>query len=440
MNRTPFAERRREFLQRMQPGVAVFASAPVRQRNHDVEHEYRQDSDFFYLTGFDEPESWCVLSPGHRRHEYVLFVRPRDREKEIWNGYRAGVEGAIQQYGAEMAYTNDQLEEILTEMLQDAPALYFSLQKYPETDGRILAIVEQVRKKHKLGIYPPSQIIDPREMLSEMRLVKKEGDLECLTRAVEISAKAHTAAMKWTAPGKHEYQIQAVLEYVFREAGSMRNGYQCIVGSGPNACILHYRENTRQMQDGDLLLVDAGAEFGYYTGDITRTYPVNGRFTPEQKAVYEAVLSVQKLAIDRARAGNTIMSVHEFTVRKITEAMVDLGILSGSVDQLIENKDYEKYYMHRTGHWLGMDVHDAGRMKRNGSWRALEPGMVMTVEPGLYIPPDDEHERFRGIGVRIEDDVLITADGPRVLSSACPKEVSELESIVGSRAKEMVFL
>ena len=426
-------------MSRMTGGIAVFSSAPVRHRNHDVEYEYRQDSDFYYLTGFEEPDSFCVLAPGHRRHEYVLFVRPRDREKETWNGYRAGVEGAIQNFGAEMAYTNDQLEEMLTEMLQNAPALYYSLNKHPETDQRIFRILEAVRAKYRIGIHPPSQIIDPRDTLSEMRLLKNEADLDLLRRAVEISAEAHVAAMKAAAPHKHEYEIQAVLEYVFRTGGARRNGYQCIVGSGPNACILHYRENTRRMEDGDLLLVDAGAEYGYYTGDITRTYPVNGKFSPEQKAVYEVVLDVQKRAILQARAGNTITAVHEFTLRALTEGMLSLDLLTGGLEENLEKENYQKYYMHRTSHWLGMDVHDAGRYKSADGWRVLEPGMVLTIEPGLYISPQDEHTRFAGIGVRIEDDVLVTAAGPQVLSAACPKEAAQLEEIVGSRRSDKPF-
>lgn len=421
-------------MSRMSGGIAIFPSAEVFHRNHDVEHEYRQDSNFYYLTGFEEPDSVCVLAPGHRRHEYVLFVRNRDREKEVWNGYRAGVEGAIQQHGAEMAYTNDQLDEMLTEMLQNAPALYYSLNVNPEMDHRIFRILETVRSKYRIGIHPPSHIIDPREILSEMRLIKTEADIQVLNQAVQISARAHIAAMKMAAPGKHEYEIQAVLEYVFRTGGSMRNGYQCIVGSGPNACILHYRENTRRMAAGELLLVDAGAEYGYFTGDITRTYPISGRFSPEQKAIYELVLDVQKRAIEKARPGNSIMSIHQFTLRALTEGILTLGLLSGSVDENIENEAYQKYYMHRTSHWLGMDVHDAGRYKTGEVWVPLEPGMVLTVEPGLYIAPDDEHTAFRGIGVRIEDDVLVTPEGPRVLSRNCPKEVADLEALVGTMA------
>lgn len=432
--REMFERRRKEFMEKMNGGVAIFGSTPVYIRNGDVDHEYRQDSDFYYLTGFEEPESICVLAPGNAKHEFLLFVRPRDREKEIWNGYRAGVEGAMQNFGAEMAYTIDRLEEMLPEILYNAPTLYFPLNKYPEWDKRILACVDKVKHLHRQGIYPPGAIVDPSLILAEMRLMKKPDELQILQHAVEISAQSHIAAMKATAPNKFEYEIQAILEYGFRSKGCLRNGYSSIVGSGPNSCILHYINNNRQMQAGDLLLIDAGAEFGYYTGDITRTFPVSGKFTPEQKAVYEVVLEAQLKGIDSSRRGNTFMQVHEMTVRNLTQGMVSLGLLTGSVDQNIEEEHYKKYFMHRTSHWLGIDVHDAGRYKHNGDWRALEPGMVLTIEPGIYIAPDDEHEAFRNIGVRIEDDVLITAEGPVVLSASCPKTVRELESVVGQNA------
>ena len=419
-------------MQKMQGGIAVFAAAPMRNRNSDVDHEYRQDSDFFYLTGFDEPESFCVLAPGNQKHEYLLFVLPRDKEKETWTGVRAGVEGAIQQFGAEMAHTTDKLEEILTELLQNAPALHYSLNKYPESDRRIFAALDSVRAKGRAGIYAPSRIIDPWETLSEMRLYKKLDELEALQRAVDISVRAHSAAMKATAPGRFEYEIQAVLEYAFRASGSQRNGYPSIVGSGSNTCILHYTRNNRKLQDGDLILIDAGAEFDYYTADITRTYPANGKFTSAQRAVYELVLEAQKKAITHMRPGITWMQVHSLTVGTLTQGMISLGLLQGRLDENLENENYKKYYMHRTGHWLGLDVHDAGRYRKTETWSVLEPGMVMTVEPGLYIPPDDENKTFRGIGVRIEDDVLITKDDPRVLSAACPKEIDDLEAIVGT--------
>ena len=266
-----------------------------------------------------------------------------------------------------------------------------------------------------------------------MRLVKQPEELEMFRKAVDISAKAHLEAMKTTSPGKFEYEIQAVLEYVFRTNGSRRNGYPCIVGSGPNTCILHYNENNRQMQAADLLLVDAGAEYEYYTGDITRTYPVNGKFSSEQRAVYEVVLNAQKKAIDAVRPGVTFMQVHSMAVSELTGGLISVGLLSGTVEENIESEAYKKYYLHRTGHWLGMDVHDVGRYKKEDQWRTLQPGMVLTVEPGLYINEEDEHERFRNIGIRIEDDVLVTENDPIILSAACPKQIQDLEAIVGTR-------
>ncbi len=432
MDQNIFSRRRSEFMQKMEGGIAVFCSAPTRNRNSDVDFEFRQDSDFYYLTGFEEPESYCVLAPGNQKHEYLLFVLPRDREKETWTGIRAGVEGAIQTFGAEMAYTNDRLEDVLTELLQNACALHYSLNRYPEADRKIFAVLDHVRAKGRAGIYPPSKIIDPSETLAEMRLHKKADELDALQQAVNISVRAHSVAMKATAAGRFEYEIQALLEYVFRSGGSQRNGYPSIVGSGPNTCILHYTQNSRKLQDGDLLLIDAGAEFDYYTADITRTYPVNGRFTPEQREIYELVLDAQKKAIAAMKPGTTWMQVHSITVRNLTQGMLSLGLLHGTLEENLENEHYKKYYMHRTGHWLGLDVHDAGKYKQTDTWRVLEPGMVMTVEPGLYVPPDDESSRFRGIGIRIEDDVLITENGPKVLSENCPKEIDDLEAMVGT--------
>lgn len=422
-------------MRRLQSGsIAIFAAAPVRVRNGDVEYEYRQDSDFYYLTGFEEPESICVLLPGHSKYEYVLFVRQRDREKETWTGVRAGVEGAIQSYGAEMAHPIGKLDEILPEFLQNATALYYQLNRNRELDLKILAMIDFVRQRYRSGIYPPSQLVDPSRILEEMRAIKSPEELTSIRKAVEISAQAHVAAMKATRPGMHEYEIQAVLEYVFRSNGSLRNGYPSIVGSGPNACILHYTSNNRMMQDGDLLLVDAGAEFDYYTGDITRTYPVNGKFTGEQRAVYEVVLNAQKKAIYAARPGINIAQVHAMAVEALTEGMLELGLLTGTMSEILQTQGYTKYYLHRTSHWLGMDVHDAGVYKTGDQWRMLEPGMILTVEPGIYVGNDDT-SRFRNIGVRIEDDILVTEGEPVVLSAACPKEIHEIESLVGSGSK-----
>jgi Xaa-Pro aminopeptidase len=434
MDQQIFANRRQEFMRQMQPGsIAVFAAAPVHVRNGDVEYEYRQDSDFYYLTGFEEPESLCLLMPGHAKYEYVLFVRQRDKEKETWTGRRAGVEGAIQNYRAEMAHAITKLDEILPEFLQNASALYYQINKQKELDSKILAMIDFVRQRYRSGIYPPSLLVDPSRILEQMRAIKSSEEIQALQKAAEISARGHKAAMEATRPGIHEYEIQAALEYVFRSSGSTRNGYPSIVGSGPNACILHYTTNNRMMQDGDLLLVDAGAEFDYYTADITRTYPVSGKFSGEQQALYEVVLNAQKKAIYVARPGVNIAQVHAIAVEALTEGMLDLGLLSGTLKENLENQSYTKYYLHRTSHWLGMDVHDTGVYKTGDQWRMLEPGMVLTIEPGIYVN-EAEESRFRNIGIRIEDDILVTEDEAVVLSAACPKEVHELEALIGTKA------
>jgi Xaa-Pro aminopeptidase len=313
--------------------------------------------------------------------------------------------------------------------------LYYSLNRFPEMDQKLFKILDYVKQFHRTGVYPPSQIIDPSELISEMRLYKKAEDVQVLQKAIDISVQGHVAAMKSVAAEKYEYEIQAILEYVFRSHGSVRNGYPCIVGSGPNTCILHYNNNNRQMKEGDLVLVDAGAELDYYTGDITRTYPVNGTFTPEQRDVYELVLHAQKKAIEACKPGNSHHFVHEVATLALTEGMIHFGLLKGSVEENIENENYKKYYLHRTGHWLGMDVHDSGKYRIAQQWRTLEKGMVTTVEPGLYISAEAEQVPFRNIGIRIEDDVLITQEGPRVLSSDCPKEIKDLESVLGTNTK-----
>lgn len=427
-----FEQRRKRFMSQMRDGVAIFFAAPVRQRNNDVDYDYRQDSDFYYLTGFEEPESVCVLAPSNPVQQYTLFVLPRDPEKETWTGIRNGVEGAIKNFGANRAYTINELYDVLPQFLQNNERLYYSINRNPEADKIIFKSIDQIRELHRSGIYPPNEIVDPFEILSEMRLMKTPDDLEVLQKAIDLSVKGHLAAMKAAKPGKFEYEIQAVIEYVFRSGGSTRNGYPCIVGSGPSTCILHYTTNNRQMSDGDLLLIDAGAEFGYFTGDVTRTYPVNGRFSPEQKAVYEIVLEAQKNAIQMVRPGNTFMQVHEVATEILTAGLVSLGLLKGTTNENIEKEEYKKYFMHRTSHWLGMDVHDVGKYRKNGDWRVLQEGMVLTIEPGVYIGANDDAEKFRNIGIRIEDDVLVTAEGPSVLSKACPKEVSDLENLIGS--------
>jgi Xaa-Pro aminopeptidase len=430
--RNQINQRREEFMQRIAGGVAIFPAAPTAIRNSDVEHEYRQDTDFYYLTGFEEPNAVAVLAPDHPEHRFVLFVQPKDREREVWTGWRAGEEGALRDYGADAAHTIDKLDEELFKLAEKADRIYYRFASDPSFDLRLIGLMRRFQRERQRNGVGPSAVIDPAEILHEMRLKKSEEDLESLRRAVDISAEGHLAALRALRPGAYEYEIEAVLRYVFRKHGSPRPGYPPIVASGPNATVLHYTTNDRRIEDGDLLLIDAGTEFGYFTGDITRTYPAGGSFSEEQAAVYSLVLEAQSEAIRAIRPGATFMEPHERALRVLTEGLVRLGLLGGDVDKLIEEEAYKKFYMHRTSHWLGMDVHDAGPYKVADEWRKLEPGMVLTVEPGIYIATDldDVDPRYLGIGVRIEDDVLVTEGGNEVLSARVPKTIEEIEGIM----------
>lgn len=425
-----FAERRRRLLEAMEDGVAVFPSAPLAIRNHDVEHPYRQDSDLYYLTGFCEPESLLLLTNRHEEHRTVLFVRPRKREREIWDGPRAGVEGAVSDFGADIAFPIEELGSRLPDYLGNAKQLHYRLAQNAETDAKIFDCLNQLRRGARRGVCAPETIVDPSVHLHEMRLTKSEAELRTMREAAAITTEAHLHAMRVARPGMHEYEIDAELLHVFRKHGSERPAYESIVGSGPNATILHYRAGNRVMREGELVLIDAGCEYGYYASDVTRTFPVGGKFSPEQRAVYEVVLRAQLAAIDAVEPGNTLEKIHEVAVRTLAEGLVDIGLLEGDVDTLVEEKKYEPYYMHRTSHWLGMDVHDVGRYYVDGEHRPLEPGFVLTVEPGLYIATDaqDVDARWRGIGVRIEDDVVVTATGCDVLTAGIPKETDHVEA------------
>jgi Xaa-Pro aminopeptidase len=418
-------------MKRIRGGAAIFPSAPTAIRNNDVEHEYRQDTDFYYLTGFEEPNAVAVLAPDNEEHRFVLFVQPKDREREVWTGWRAGEEGAKRDYGADAAFTLDKLDEELPKLVGKAEKIYYRFGD-PLFDGRVADFMRKSQRERQRNGVGPKAIIDPAEMLHEMRLIKAGDDLELLRRAVDISCEGHMAAVRALRPAMYEYEIEAVLRYVFRKNGSPRMGYPPIVASGPNATVLHYTTNNRRIEEGDLLLIDAGTEFGYYTGDITRTYPAGGSFTQDQSAVYQVVLDAQAAAIEAVRPGATFIEPHDAAVRVLTEGMIRLGLLKGEVDKLIEDGGYKKFYMHRTSHWLGMDVHDAGPYKVADEWRKLEPGMVLTIEPGLYIAEDAEDidPRYLGIGVRIEDDVLVTEDGNEVLSARVPKTVEEIEGLM----------
>lgn len=419
-------------MQRIGGGAALFPSAPTALRNADVDHEYRQNSDLYYLTGFEEPNSVAVLVPDHPEHKFVLFVQPKDPEREVWTGRRVGAEGAVSIYGADAAHTIDKLGEELPKLIGKADSIYYRFGSDPTFDERLIGWMRQFQRQRQRNGVGPRAIIDPAEILHEMRLIKSGEDLQLLRRAVDITCEGHLEAMRAIRPGAYEYEIEAILRYVFRRHGSPRPGYQPIVASGANATTLHYTTNNRRIEDGDLVLIDAGTEFGYYTGDVTRTTPANGRFTREQATIYQIVLDAQTDAINAIKPGATFNEPHDRAVRVLTEGLVRLGLLEGDVEAIIKEEKHKKFYMHSTSHWLGMDVHDAGPYKVADEWRKLEPGMVMTVEPGIYIAEDAEgvDPRYRGIGIRIEDDVLVTAEGYEVLSASVPKGIEEVERFI----------
>ncbi len=419
-------------MNRISSGIAIFPAAPTFLRNGDVEHEYRQDTDFYYLTGFEEPGAIAVLAPEHPEHKFVLFVQPKDREREVWTGWRAGDEGAKRDYGADAAFTIDKLDEELPKLAAKANSIYYRFGSDPTFDERLIGWMRRFQRERQRNGTGPNAVIDPAEILHEMRLVKTDEELQLLRRAIDITCDGHLTAMRSLRPMTYEYELEAALLYVFRKNGSPRAGYPTIVASGPNATILHYTTNTRRIKEGDLVLIDAGTEFGYYTGDVTRTLPASGTFTEDQETIYNIVLKAQMEAINLVRPGATFIEPHERALRVLVEGMVEVGLLEGDVDTLIKEEKYKKFYMHRTSHWLGMDVHDAGPYKVADEWRRLAPGMVMTIEPGIYIAEDaeDVDPRYRGIGVRIEDDVLVTENGCEVLSARVPKTIEEIEGLM----------
>jgi Xaa-Pro aminopeptidase len=424
-----FRERRDRLLSSMPSGVLVVFATPTAIRNNDVEHEYRQSSDLFYLTGFDEPDTVLVLSAVAEKEKLVLFVRPRDPERETWDGRRVGVEGAVRDFGADAAYPIAELAARLPELLLGATELHYSLGRHREQDDVLLTALEGARRRGRRGAIYPTRFVDAEVVLHEQRLFKTAEELDTMRRAASISAEAHVAAMKSAKPGVNECEIDALFRGIFRKHGCERPAYEPIVGSGPNATILHYRRNNRVMNDGELLLIDAGCELDYYASDVTRTFPVNGRFSPEQRQIYDIVLAAQDRAIDKAKAGATLDEVHLASAEVITRGLIALGLVEGPLEDALEEQRYKTYYMHKCSHWLGMDVHDVGAYYRAGKARPLEPGMVLTVEPGIYV---GEHatgaaERYRGIGVRIEDDVLVTEAGNEVLTAQIPRTVDAVE-------------
>ncbi|MDE0286098.1 MAG: aminopeptidase P N-terminal domain-containing protein, partial [Gammaproteobacteria bacterium] len=396
-----------------------------------VAFRYRPDSDFFYLTGFAEPEAVLGLIPGRNQGEFILFCRERDPEQEVWHGSRAGLEGACNDFGADDAYPITDMDDILPGLLENRERIYYTMGNDIAFDQRVLGWVNQVRGKIRTGVHAPEEFISLNHILHDMRLYKSRYEISKLRDAATISAKAHVRAMKACRPGMMEYQVEAELLHEFMRRGAFSPAYPSIVGSGANSCVLHYIDNTREMKDGDILLIDAGAEYEGYASDVTRTFPVSGRFSDLQRAVYEVVLAAQLAAIDAVRPGNHWNQPHDSAVEVLTEGLVALGILKGSAQTLIEKEDYKRYFMHKTGHWLGMDVHDVGDYKLGNEWRMLEPGMALTVEPGLYFPPQKGlAKKWWNIGVRIEDDVLVTKSGHEVLSRDAPKSIPEIEALM----------
>lgn len=416
-------------------GVAIFVAQPEQHRSHDTNYPYRASSEVLYLSGFAEPEAVLVLVPGHEDGDFVMFVRDRDPTKEQWDGRRAGTAGAEDNYGADRAYTISQIDEILPTYLEGRSHLYYTFGHNEDFDQRVLGWQKLLRHKRNKPSMAPGNMRDARDILNNLRLLKTEEEIEVMRRAAVITAQAHEMAMRACKPGMHEYELQALIEFHFKRNGANFPAYSSIVGTGDNATILHYIENDAPLKDGDVLLIDAGCEYVYYAADITRSFPVNGKFSPAQKDLYQAVLDAQIHAVELCVPGLPYEQIQKQTAHRLTQSLVDLGLLSGDVDALYEDKAYAKYYPHSTGHWLGIDVHDVGAYHLpEGTSRPLEPGMILTIEPGLYIPLDDQDapEEMRGVGIRIEDDILITASGHENLTRTCPKTVEDIEAIVGS--------
>ena len=431
-----FTRRRKQLMRMMdRHAIAIIPAAPVRIRNRDAEYPYRQDSDFLYLTGFSEPEAVAVLVPGREHGEYVLFCRERDPVMETWHGRRAGQDGAIEQYGADDSFPISDIDEILPGLMEDRDTVYYTMGRDTDFDQKLMGWINRLREQVRAGAHPPHEFISLEYLLHDMRLYKSRSEVKAMKEAARIAVTAHRRAMQVCQPGMKEYEIEAELLYEFRRNGA-EPAYQSIVGGGANGCILHYTENTDELKDGDLLLIDAGAEHLGYASDITRTFPVNGRFSDAQRELYEVVLEAQAAAIAKTVPGNHWNDPHMAAVKVLTRGLVELGLLKGKPAQLIKEGEYRRFYMHRTGHWLGRDVHDVGDYKLDEEWRLLEPGMVTTVEPGLYIPAGSKGvpKRYHDIGIRIEDDVLVTRDGHDVLTGAAPKDPDEIEDLMGEAA------
>ena len=424
------ATRRQRLAALMQEGVALVATAPERVRNRDSHYPYRFDSYFYYLTGFIEPEAVLVVVAG-KAPKSILFCRNRDPERETWDGFRYGPEAARERFAFDEAHSIGELDEVLPKLLQDQPVLYYPVGAEADWDARVMRWLNIVRARSRAGIAAPDRLHDVRALLDDMRLVKDEQELGTMRRAARIAAAAHRRAMQAARPGRMEYEIEAELLHEFRRNGAQFPAYSPIVAGGAHSCILHYVANDERLRDGDLLLIDAGCELDGYASDITRTFPVSGRFSGAQRDVYELVLAAQRAAMDKVKSGNAWNEPHDAAVRVLAQGMLDLKLLSGSLDEALEKETYKRFYMHRTGHWLGLDVHDAGEYKRLGNWRRLEAGMALTVEPGLYIrAADDVPERLRDIGVRIEDDVVVTDGECEVITAEAPKRIDDVEALM----------
>ncbi|MCP5162568.1 MAG: Xaa-Pro aminopeptidase [Hahellaceae bacterium] len=433
LSKQEFSRRRKALIEMMGAGsIAILPSAHEKARNRDVHFPFRQDSDFQYLCGFPEPDAVLAIIPGREHGECVLFCKERNPERELWDGAIVGPERAPDMYGVDDSFPISDIDDILPGLIEGRDKVFYSMGFDAQFDARLMEWINVIRSKVRNGAHPPGEFVALEHHLHELRLFKSAEEIKLMDRAAKISCEGHRRAMKRSHAGAFEYQLEATLVHAFMEEGARAVAYPSIVGSGDNACVLHYRDNMAELKEGDLILIDAGCEVDHYASDITRTFPVNGRFSAEQAALYQVVLDAQLAAIAEVKPGNHWNHPHDAAVRVITEGLVRLGLLQGTVDDLIANESYKPFYMHRTGHWLGMDVHDVGDYKVGGEWRVLEPGMVMTVEPGIYVAPDCAavEARWRGIGIRIEDDVVVTKEGCRVLTEAAPKEISEIEALM----------
>ncbi|MCX7086207.1 MAG: Xaa-Pro aminopeptidase [Methylococcales bacterium] len=433
MKQSEFKKRRKHLINRIGVGnIALISSASMRTRNRDVDYPFRQDSDFFYLTGFNEPDALAVFIPGREQGEYILFCREFDEKKALWEGAHAGLEGATKHFEADDAFPIDDLDDILPGLLENKMKVFYPMGRNRELDANLLEWINHIRNQSRSGVIAPTELISIDVIVHEMRLFKSTTELKLMRQAAEVSANGHVKAMQACKPGLYEYQVEAELIYHFNQNGLRNVAYPSIVATGKNACTLHYTENNAKLKDGDLLLIDAGAECDHYAADITRTFPVSGRFTEPQKQLYQLVLNAQLAALEQIKPGLLWNQAHDASVEVLTKGLVELGLLKGKINKLIKDEKYKQFYMHRIGHWLGMDVHDVGDYKINQEWRILEPGMVLTVEPGLYIPANCKtvEAKWRGIGIRIEDDILVTATGHEVLTAGVPKSIQEIEALM----------